>query len=236
MAKKSILIMDDYEPLLESIVRFLSMEGFKIYSAKDGAEGIQKAIQYKPDLIICDIGMPKINGYKVYKTLENTPSTASIPFIFLTAKAQPKDFRAGLLLGADDYIIKPFELDELLMSINKRLEKYKRLKQIDENKFKAVFQNPLTGIFLFKNDKFTLINEKFTKITGYTKNNLNSLNISDNTSSRLISAGEPKSISSIAPVTQDSTQPVSGVLVSDRTAVLYIKMFPLKYQKLQLMM
>ncbi len=179
MAKKNILVIDDYEPLLESIIRFLSMEGFKVYSAKNGAEGIQKAIQYKPDLIICDIGMPKMNGYKVYKTLERNPSTSSIPFIFLTAKAQPKDFRTGLLLGADDYIIKPFELDELLLSINKRLEKHSRLKQIDENKFKAVFQNPLTGVFLYQEDKFSLINEKFTKITGYTKNDLNTIDLSE---------------------------------------------------------
>lgn len=179
MAKKNILVIDDHEALLESIIRFLSLEGFKVYSAKNGAEGIQKAIQHKPDLIICDIGMPKMNGYEVYKTLEKNPSTSSIPFIFLTAKAQPKDFRAGLLLGADDYIIKPFELDELILSINKRLEKHKRLKQIDENKFKAVFQNPLTGVFLYQNNSFSLINEKFTNITGYTKNDLNSMDLSE---------------------------------------------------------
>ena len=171
MKKIKILIIDDFEPLLEEVAEFLTFEGYKTYAAKDGAEGIQMAVEHVPDLIICDIEMPKLNGYQVYKSLEQIPLTASVPVIFLTARAQAEDFRTGLKLGVDDYITKPFELDELLLSINKRLEKHNRLKKHHENKFKALFNSTLTGIFLYSNDKFELLNKKFEEFTGYSKNN-----------------------------------------------------------------
>ena len=179
MQKKKILIIDDFEPLLAEVVEFLSMEGYTTLSAKDGAEGIQVALQYKPDLIICDIEMPKLNGYEVYKSLEQIPVTSGIPFVFLTARAQPEDFRTGLRLGADDYLIKPFELDELMLTVVKRLEKNEKLKQSGESKFKALIDNPLAGVYIYQGDKFILANNKFLDIIGYSKYELNKLKLDE---------------------------------------------------------
>ena len=177
MKKKRILIIDDFEPLLEEVSDFLTFEGFKTYTAKDGAEGIQMAIQHKPDLIICDIQMPKMDGFDVFKTLEKIPSVHSVPFIFLTARAQAEDFKIGLKTGADDYITKPLEMDTLLASIKTRLEKHERIKNTHKKEFEILLHNPLTGIFIFKSDSFFLVNEKFKEITEYSKQELNSLSL-----------------------------------------------------------
>ena len=147
MKKKKILIIDDFQPLLEEIVEFLSFEGYQTYSAKDGVEGVQMAIQHLPDLIICDIEMPKMNGYEVFKNLEKIPSTASVPFIFLTAKAQVEDFKTGLKLGVDDYITKPLDLDDLMASISKRLSKHEKLLEIHESKLDILIKNPIIRHF-----------------------------------------------------------------------------------------
>ncbi len=134
---KKILIIDDYKPLLEEIVEFLKFEGYNAIAAKNGAEGVQKAQDFLPDLIICDINMPKIDGYQVYKVLQTFPETINIPFIFLTAKVQTEDFKKGLRLGVDDYITKPFKIEEILNSIEKRIQKYDRLKNINKPEIKT---------------------------------------------------------------------------------------------------
>ena len=179
MQKKKILVIDDFEPLLEEVTEFLNMEGYISYAAKDGAEGVQMALQHVPDLIVCDIEMPKLNGYDVYKAIEQIPGISDIPFVFLTARAQPEDFRAGLRMGVDDYLIKPFELNELMFTIVKRLEKKDRIKEAAEGKFKALINNPLIGIFIYQNNKFVLTNNKLFEIFGYSKHELNSIGISD---------------------------------------------------------
>lgn len=179
MKKKRILVIDDFEPLLEEIYEFLSFEGFDTYSAKNGSEGVQMALQHKPDLIICDIEMPKMNGFEVYKTLEKIPAISSVPFIFLTARAQADDFRAGLSVGADDYITKPLDLDNLLSSISKRLNKHDQIKQKQSEKFEILLQNPLTGTFIYTDEKFIMVNEKFKEITGYSRNEMNKIKLSE---------------------------------------------------------
>ena len=179
MKKKKILVIDDFAPLLEEVVEFLAFEGYQTYSAKDGTEGVQKAMQYNPDLIICDVEMPKMNGFEVFKTLEKIPSTESIPFIFLTARAQVEDFKAGLQLGVDDYITKPLELDNLLMSISKRLKKHDRIKEIHQERFDILLKNPLIGIFIYTEKQFIITNQKVENITSYTKNELNKLKLSE---------------------------------------------------------
>jgi len=177
MQKQKILIIDDFQPLLEEVIDFLTFEGFKIFSAKDGAEGIQVAIQVVPDLIICDIEMPIMDGYEVFKALERIPSTSCIPFIFLTARVQPLDFRKGLSLGADDYLIKPIDLDELILTIKKRLEKNARNKKNNENIYATIINNPLTGVYIYHSSKFVFTNQKFEEIIGYKRNNLNEINL-----------------------------------------------------------
>jgi len=173
MKKKKILVIEDFLPMQEEIVGFLKMEGFSPLASSDGAEGVQMAILHQPDLIICDIQMPKMDGYQVYKALENIPNTVSIPFIFLTAFAQPSDFRKGLELGADDYLTKPFKLDALLMSIKKRLEKHERYLTQANNKFNAIMSNPLVGTYIYDGKKLTVLSEKATEITSYTRLEMN---------------------------------------------------------------
>ena len=175
--KKKILIIDDFIPLLDEVSEFLSLEGYKVYTAKNGAEGVQKAIQYTPDLILCDIEMPIMNGYDVYRTLEKIPDTSATPVVFLTAKATPQDFRFGLSLGVDDYITKPFTIEELTATINKRIEKREKNYKIANDKFASFAENPIIGMYIYLNDKFIFINEKLTKIIGYDLDEINSIDI-----------------------------------------------------------
>jgi DNA-binding NarL/FixJ family response regulator len=97
------------------------MEGFQVLEAKDGDEGIAAAREHKPDLIFCDITMPKRDGHGVLNALRDDPITAHIPFVFLTARGEKNDVRSGMNLGADDYLVKPFQVDELLRVIRARL-------------------------------------------------------------------------------------------------------------------
>lgn len=173
---KKILIIDDYKPLLEEVVEFLQMEGYDTSSATNGAEGVQKALQIIPDLIICDINMPHINGYQVYSSLRDIPETQNIPFIFLTAKVQPDDFRKGLKLGVDDYITKPFDLDEITLSIKNQLEKYERIKNSEKIKLEALINNTLTGVFMLQEDRFIFANEKFCEISQFSQEEILNFN------------------------------------------------------------
>lgn len=174
-----ILVIDDHENIRENIADYLSTSGFIVSTAKDGAEGIQLALTQQPDLIICDIEMPIMDGHAVIKTLEEIPATAGIPFIYLTARTTPQDFRTGMQLGADDYITKPFRFNDLLSAISKRLERVKRFKALNENKFQALVENPLVGMFIYLNESFLFINKKFSEITGYTLTDLNKMKPED---------------------------------------------------------
>ncbi len=122
--QKKILIMEDDKNVCENIKDFLSEEGFNVMTADNGIKGIEICNEWKPDMIICDIMMPSKNGYQVYEELSKIEGTKLIPFIFLTAKVEQKDIRYGMQLGVDDYLIKPFDLDDLMKTINIRLQKY----------------------------------------------------------------------------------------------------------------
>ncbi|MEH2289472.1 EAL domain-containing response regulator [Nostoc sp.] len=124
-----ILIIEDEEAVRENILDLLEAEDFQTIAAANGRIGINLAISEVPDLILCDMMMPEIDGYGVLTALRQDPSTATIPFIFLTAKSAKSDFRQGMDMGADDYITKPFTRAELLSAIMNRLEKYNTLKR-----------------------------------------------------------------------------------------------------------
>ena len=171
-AIKIILVIEDQAQLRENASDFLQLKGFEVHGAKDGAEGIQKAISVIPDLIICDIMMPNINGYEVFRTIKQVPATANIPFIFLTAKTQLVDFREGMLMGADDYITKPFKLNDLLASVNLRLEKYQKVIDAANKKFNALLEDPFVGVFVYSNNAFSFANNKFLRIFEITENEL----------------------------------------------------------------
>lgn len=164
--KKVLLIEDD--PLLRgNTIEFLKEEGFVAYAASDGAMGVQMAMEYVPDLILCDIMMPRMDGYEVLKALQVIPSTSSIPFIFLTAKTQKEEIRLGMQLGVDDYITKPYSFDELLTSIKVRIEKFERVINTFENKYLSMVENPLVGVFIIHDFVFKYMNTKFIKMLGF---------------------------------------------------------------------
>jgi two-component system LytT family response regulator len=124
-----ILFLEDDESVRLPVIDLLEAENYTVLSATDGRQGLELARREKPDLIISDIMMPELDGYGVFEALQKDPLTAVIPFIFLTAKTDSSDIREGLGIGADDYITKPFEHDDLLHSIQTRLDKYARISE-----------------------------------------------------------------------------------------------------------
>ncbi|MBS1687714.1 MAG: response regulator [Bacteroidetes bacterium] len=120
---KTILLIEDNEEIRENMGEILELSNYKVLTAADGKEGVALAIQNKPDLIVCDIMMPVLDGYGVIHMLQKNIDTQNIPFIFLTAKAERAEIRKGMELGADDYITKPFNGTELLNAVESRLRK-----------------------------------------------------------------------------------------------------------------
>jgi CheY-like chemotaxis protein len=118
-----ILLIDDEAGLREEVTEWLTLEAYDVECAANGLEGLNLAFRNIPDLIICDVSMPEMDGYRVLLALKANPSTTAIPFIFVTAKASLDDIREGMHLGADDYITKPFTLTELLQTVESQLEK-----------------------------------------------------------------------------------------------------------------
>ena len=118
-----ILVIEDEEPIREKIMTVLRYEGYDAVGANDGAEGVRLASDEQPELIICDVLMPQMNGYGALSAMRAKPETAAIPVIFLTAAASRADQRKGMELGADDYITKPYTVDELLSAVRTRLER-----------------------------------------------------------------------------------------------------------------
>ena len=121
--KTKILIIEDNNDIRESTAEILELTGYDVLQASHGKTGVELAQQHVPDIILCDIMMPELDGYGVLYLLSKNPDTATIPFIFLTAKAERVDFRKGMEMGADDYLTKPYDDIELLNAIESRLQK-----------------------------------------------------------------------------------------------------------------
>jgi len=126
---KTILIIEDNEDIRENVAEILMLSDYKVIMAANGKEGIEAAQKNSPDLIICDIMMPGVDGYGVLHVLHKDPATQNIPFIFLTSKSERSDFRSAMEMGADDYITKPFAGNELLNAIESRLRKMDIMKK-----------------------------------------------------------------------------------------------------------
>jgi two-component system sensor histidine kinase/response regulator len=155
-----ILVIEDEESIRENILDLLDAEDFEAFGAENGKKGVQLAIEKEPDLVLCDVMMPEIDGYSVIKALRSNPTTATIPFIFLTARVDKSDLRTGMELGADDYLTKPCTPDELLKAVRIRLEKQAIIKQQQTQKLEELRTNlalslphelrtPLNGILGF---------------------------------------------------------------------------------------
>jgi CheY-like chemotaxis protein/CRP-like cAMP-binding protein len=127
--KKTVLIIEDNQDIRESTEEILQLAGYNVHTSENGKKGIELVQQHFPDIIICDIMMPELDGYGVLYLLQKNEETADIPFIFLTAKAERADLRKGMEMGADDYLTKPFTDVELLNAIEVRLQKTAHLKK-----------------------------------------------------------------------------------------------------------
>ncbi|MCP5497906.1 MAG: response regulator [Leptospiraceae bacterium] len=155
MAK--ILVIDDSSVIKIKITSILEMEGHEVLSAEEGKTGIQLAKSNLPDLILCDIMMPEMDGYQVFQELKKNKETSTIPFLFLSAKADKSDLRIGMNLGADDYLTKPFEIDDLLKAVDTQIKKKQTQDFLSRKKLEELRANlsltlphdlitPLTGI------------------------------------------------------------------------------------------
>jgi CRP-like cAMP-binding protein len=126
---EKVLIIEDNDGIRENTEELLQLANYQVFSAANGKIGVEIALRENPDLILCDIVMPVLDGFGVLNTLRNNPATHSTPFIFMTALAEKEDLRKGMQLGADDFIVKPFNDTDLLQSVERRLEKSKKLKE-----------------------------------------------------------------------------------------------------------
>ncbi len=132
--KKTVMIIDDSADIRMIINESLSLYGFSTLMAEDGVTGLKQAAEHLPDLIICDINMPNLDGYQTLKAMREQESTATIPFIFLSGATDRITVRKGMELGADDYLTKPFSPRELMAAVNARLEKHAKLQDLSERK------------------------------------------------------------------------------------------------------
>lgn len=144
---KKILVIDDNLEMRENIAEILELASYEVVTAEDGKKGVAAAKSENPDLIICDVMMPELDGYGVLHILSKDPKTLGIPFIFLTAKSESVDMRKGMSLGADDYITKPFEETDLLDAVEMRLKKSAAMKAGSERTILGVqgFMASATG-------------------------------------------------------------------------------------------
>lgn len=145
---KKILLIEDNKDVRENTAEILTLAKYDVITAKNGKEGVELAQKEKPDLIICDIMMPVLDGHGALHMLSKNEETASIPFIFLTAKAERSDFRKGMEMGADDYLTKPFDDVELMNAIESRLKKNEILKKEFSKNIQGIndFINEAKGI------------------------------------------------------------------------------------------
>jgi len=141
----SVLIIEDSDEIRENMKEILELSNYSVQCASNGKEGLELAQKINPDIILCDVMMPGLDGYGVLRGLTNNPKIKNIPFIFVTAKSDKQDFRKGMDLGADDYLTKPFSGNDLLSLISTRLRKSHDLKDGVKNgdtNLEEFFNNP----------------------------------------------------------------------------------------------
>ncbi|MCX6134967.1 MAG: response regulator [Ignavibacteriales bacterium] len=177
-----ILVIDDDELICEMISSTLQMEGFVTISALDGDKGIEAARKHAPDLIICDVMMPTMDGFATLTAIRKDPSTATTPFIFLTGQTAKSDMRQGMDLGADDFLAKPIMVNELVAAIRTRLQKQELARKETERKLDELRVNlslslpheirtPLSGIIGFaeilRDDNATLKPDEISEMARF---------------------------------------------------------------------
>jgi two-component system, sensor histidine kinase and response regulator len=141
-----ILIIEDTKDLRDDVIEMLTLEGYEAFGAENGSVGVDMAYKHKPDLIVCDVMMPEMDGYEVLANLRGNAATAAIPFIFLTARTDRVNVRQGMVLGADDYLTKPFLVSELLDSITSQLKKRAELNKSAETRMNELRESIITAL------------------------------------------------------------------------------------------
>ncbi len=142
--KFKILAVEDHELLLWAVRDILEDAGYEVITAGDGVEALERMAEVTPDLIIADILMPRMNGYELYEHIREHSEWVPIPFIFLTAKAEKEDRLKGKAMGVEDYIIKPFDPDELVVTVRSRLARSRAIRQANEGEFNELKQQIVT--------------------------------------------------------------------------------------------
>jgi len=144
MPKKQILVVEDQDLLLMAIRDVLEMEGYQVITAGDGVEGLQVMERFVPDLIVADISMPRMDGYKFFEVVHSRPEWVPIPFVFLTARAEKEDRLRGKAMGAEDYLVKPFDPQELLVVVRSRIGRAEAIREATEGEFEDLKQQIIT--------------------------------------------------------------------------------------------
>lgn len=170
----TILVLEDDRPLMEGIRDMLELQGYRILTALNGVEGLRvmQSSPTLPDLIVSDIMMPEMDGYQFLEAVQSNSQWVDIPFIFLTAKGEKEDVREGRMLGADDYVVKPFEADDLVVRIASKLRRSRQLRQSQETRVTDIkrriltilhheFRTPLTYVVAYAD----LLNRDLSEMT-----------------------------------------------------------------------
>ncbi len=144
MPKKQVLVVEDQDLLLMAIRDVLEMEGYRVITAGDGVEGLEVMHTLVPDLIVADISMPRMDGYRFFEAVHARPEWIPIPFIFLTARAEKEDRLKGKAMGAEDYLVKPFDPQELLVVVRSRIGRAEAIREATEGEFEELKQQIIT--------------------------------------------------------------------------------------------
>jgi PAS domain S-box-containing protein len=176
---RKILVIEDDVPMGRMLKNLLAVNHYSVYLAGSGAEGIQKAFEIIPDIILCDIKMKPVDGFQVITTLKQSSLTQLIPFIFLTGKTELQDIRLGMQMGADDYIAKPFDNDELMLSIEIRLHKYELLIEKSIRDLYSLIHLIPCCVIVFEEERIVDVNHSTTRLLDFDREELTSRALAD---------------------------------------------------------
>lgn len=176
---RQILIISDDKSLAETLANKLTEKNYKVFIANNGAQGIQSAFEFNPDLILCEVNLFPIDGYQIYNVLKESSLLDQTPFMFISANADLRDVRLGLDLGADDYFVKPLDYHLIVQSIDKRLRKYQKLKEFGKREFKTLFRINPSGVLLLDETNIFDANPTIAGILGTEAESLISNSIQD---------------------------------------------------------
>ncbi|MDA3779329.1 MAG: response regulator [Bacteroidales bacterium] len=174
---KKVLIITHEKSIHNGTSEYLENSGFDVIHSQNGPMGVQKALEYSPDIILCDSETKGFNGYEVFNTLQQINSTATIPFVLLTTNASYNNIRTVMDLGVDDYIVKPLDNKVILKLINTRIDKQDKIINIADEKFNYLMENSVSGIYIYQDEQLKYINKKFCQILGYTQKELFGINL-----------------------------------------------------------